>query len=311
MISIVLPTFNRKEMLGETIQAILNQTFRDYELIIVDNMSQDGTSDYVKSLTDQRIKYYRNQNHGIIAINRNYGIKQACGQYVAFCDDDDLWLPKKLQKQVGAFLGTTVVAVASNYIPIGDVRMIRKNLSIGKNQDYRDYSYEDILLHLNPIISSSVIVRRSILLNLGGFDESAVFRFIEDWELWLRVGRQGRIRVLAEPLLHYRMLKKSGRDPRLVSQNTLKILEKHRDFGFISPVLFKLAVGNCSLMIGKAHLEVNDSHGIAFFWRGFLSAGGFCNKSKSLIGILMFLIPGSLRKWLIEMTYLITRKIHD
>lgn len=307
LVSVVVPTYNRKTLLNETLQSILGQVFADFELIIVDNLSQDGTGEYVQGLQDQRIRYFRNENHGIIATNRNFGIRKARGKYVAFCDDDDLWLPEKLQKQIDSFSDVTIAAVASNYTPFGDVRMIRKNIHIAPGCAFRDYTYDEILLHLNPIISSSAVVRKDVFQDVGVFDESEVFRFIEDWELWLRVSQKGDIRILADPLVRYRMLRKAGRDQQLVSRNTLKIIEKHRDCGLISPTLFKRAQGNCSLLIGKACLEANDTQGAGFFVQSFLHSGGFANKFKSVIGILMYVIPAPLRKRMMDMVYFVRR----
>ena len=100
IVSVIVTTFNRCEMLGETIASIINQSFQDFELIIVDNMSQDGTEQFIKNIKDARIRYFRNPNFGIIASNRNYGIAKSRGFYIAFCDDDDLWKKNKLELQL-------------------------------------------------------------------------------------------------------------------------------------------------------------------------------------------------------------------
>ena len=99
-VSVIIPTFNREHLLKETMEYILNQTFKDFELIIVDNYSSDNTENAVKSYNDKRIRYFKNQNNGVIAVNRNFGIKKARGEFITFCDDDDLWLPQKLEKQL-------------------------------------------------------------------------------------------------------------------------------------------------------------------------------------------------------------------
>ena len=101
-VSVVLITYNRKPLLRETVASILNQTFSDFELIVVDNVSEDGTERFVRSLDDPRVRYIRHPNGGVISINRNVGIRAARGDYIAFCDDDDLWVPDKLQRQIRA-----------------------------------------------------------------------------------------------------------------------------------------------------------------------------------------------------------------
>lgn len=91
-ILIVVTTFNRVNLLSETIGSILGQTYTGFELVIVDNMSEDGAKEYVVGIADSRIRYYRSANNGVIAINRDFGIKQSMGKFIALCDDDDLWL---------------------------------------------------------------------------------------------------------------------------------------------------------------------------------------------------------------------------
>ena len=99
LISVVVTTFNRERLLLETLASIRSQDWELTEIIVVDNFSTDGTGAAVAGLGDSRIKYFRNHNGGCIAVNRNFGISMAGGDYIAFCDDDDLWLPGKLTAQ--------------------------------------------------------------------------------------------------------------------------------------------------------------------------------------------------------------------
>ena len=100
LISVIVTTYNRKELLSTTIKSILNQTYSNLELIVVDNYSGYDFNDYMNSFNDERIKAFQNQNNGIIAINRNFGITKAKGEYLAFCDDDDYWVDEKLEQQI-------------------------------------------------------------------------------------------------------------------------------------------------------------------------------------------------------------------
>ena len=92
LISVIVTTYNRKLFLKKSIDSILNQIFIDFGLIVVDNFSNYDFNKFIQSFSDERIIPFQNQNNGIIAINRNVGIKKAKGEYIAFCDDDDLWL---------------------------------------------------------------------------------------------------------------------------------------------------------------------------------------------------------------------------
>lgn len=304
LVSVVVPTFNRAQLLSETVISILGQTFQKFEIIIVDNMSEDGTETYVRGLDDPRIRYYRNPNNGTIAINRNFGIRQARGKYVAFCDDDDLWLPEKLQKQLTHFSAEGISCVATDYIPIGDMNFINKSLQFLPREEYRDFTYKEILLPFNPVVTSSTLVRRDCLLEEGGFDESPEFQFIEDWELWLRLSRKSKIRILADVLLKYRMSHKEGRDARQVTLNLLKILEKHYNVGYMDKKALRSAWGNCSVVIGKAFLDANDIHGIKYYFRGLLFSNGIGAKLRALGGLVLFCIPLALRKRLLNILYL-------
>lgn len=304
LVSVVVPTFNRAQLLSETVISILGQTFQKFEIIIVDNMSEDDTETYVRGLDDSRIRYYRNPNNGTIAINRNFGIRQARGKYVAFCDDDDLWLPEKLQKQLTHFSAEGISCVATDYIPIGDMNFINKSLQFLPGEEYRDFTYKEILLPFNPVVTSSTLVRRDFLLEEGGFDESPEFQFIEDWELWLRLSRKSKIRILADVLLKYRMRHKEGRDARQVTLNLLKILEKHYNVGYMDKKALRSARGNCSVVIGKAFLDANDIHGIKYYFRGLLFSKGIGAKLRASGGLVLFCTPLALRKRLLNILYL-------
>lgn len=102
-VSIIIPTYNRASSLKRTLISIINQTYTDYEVIIVSNGSTDNTKDIVDQFQDERLKYIFQKGSGSPASPRNTGIKSSKGDYIAFCDDDDLWLPEKLEKQI-AFL---------------------------------------------------------------------------------------------------------------------------------------------------------------------------------------------------------------
>jgi len=188
-------------MLKEAIDSILSQTYRNLELIIVDNCSSDGTDKMVLSYKDPRIRYFRNQNNGIIAANLNYGIKKAKGKYVAFCDDDDLWMPDKLEKQVKILEKEKEVSIVST-----------NGINFDENGEYgfcvkpRKSAYisqRDILI-LNVIIHSSVMVRTKIFDEVGYFSEDPRYFSAEEYYLWLKILRNSKAYMIQEPLIKYR-----------------------------------------------------------------------------------------------------------
>ena len=99
-VSVVIPTHNRAGFLQAAIQSVLNQTFQDFEIIVVDDASEDQTTEIVRSFSDPRIRYMRHESNKGQGASRNDGIRQASGEYIALLDDDDEWLPEKLAKQV-------------------------------------------------------------------------------------------------------------------------------------------------------------------------------------------------------------------
>ena len=98
LVSIIIPTYNRAEDLKRALQSVFDQTFADWEILIVDNHSIDNTDDVVKLFDDPRIRLFKIHNDGVVAASRNLGLKHAVGEYVAFLDSDDWWLPKSLKK---------------------------------------------------------------------------------------------------------------------------------------------------------------------------------------------------------------------
>lgn len=240
-ISVIVLTFNRKEMLKEALDSILGQSFQDFELIVVDNDSNDGTEKMMGSIKDPRIRYFRNQNNGIIATNLNYGIKKAIGEYIALCDDDDLWSKDKLQKQLQIMEDNPDLAmVATNGIEFdkdGDIGlMIRKKI---KNP----YLTQKNILIKNIIIQSSVLLRKRILDEVGLFRENPEYLSCEEFELWIRMLKNHDAYVLEEPLMKYRTHQRVFRTRGLKHHLILKrIIDDLWKEGYISRSNYLLAI---------------------------------------------------------------------
>lgn len=144
-VSVIVTTYNRKELLAETIQSILCQTFQDFELIVVDNFSNYDFQAHLQSFNSEKIVPFQNANDGVIAVNRNFALEKAKGKYVAFCDDDDYWEPDKLQRQLDRAVqsGAEMVAIYSNAVCFGEqVKSYSSNKKQIKTQ-------EDLLLSPN------------------------------------------------------------------------------------------------------------------------------------------------------------------
>ena len=197
LVSVIVTTYNREEYLKRTILSILNQTYKDFELIVVDNYSNYDFNKLIASFEDVRIKPYQNANNGVIAVNRNFGISKARGKYLAFCDDDDMWEVDKLEKQL------SFISHNPNYIVATSCSLIDDNdISFKTVIRTKQYSNKYNLYKGSKISLSSVLIENSKLVI---FDENPLFVGVEDWCLWLKLIHEGySIHILQEPLLKYR-----------------------------------------------------------------------------------------------------------
>jgi glycosyltransferase involved in cell wall biosynthesis len=202
LVTVVVPTYNRARLIGETIESILAQTFSDLELIVVSDGCTDCTEAVVEAFCDRRIRMVRQTNSGGPARPRNIGIELARGKYVAFCDDDDLWMPQKLEKQVAVMERYPDVALCfTRGITFGSGGFFsRRALKRGvRSNHFR------ALLFGNFIANSSVIVRRNVLTKVGPFNTDRFLHGAEDYEMWLRIAYGHKLIKLDEKLIKYRV----------------------------------------------------------------------------------------------------------
>jgi len=301
LVSIIMPTYKQAEYIKAAIDSVLAQSYPKFELIVIDNYSTDATADIVHSYHDPRIKYLKFDNKGVIAAARNYGVKHANGSILAFLDSDDIWLPEMLSTQT-KLLSDNVALVSSSFEPIGNTTICRHHLNYITENDVKDFHYKDII-NANPIMTSSVVLYKADFELSGGFDESSNFRFIEDWELWLRLSVKNKILVNGAKLLQYRISSKTDRDLRDVKKRTLLIMKKHFELNYINDSVYKSLQGNCNVDIGKAHLDMNDRGGVKYYLKGVWAARSIHNKARSIAGLALFYTPLSLRKKLLQLFY--------
>lgn len=201
--SVVLLTWNRERLLAETLESILGQTMGDLEVLLVDNESTDGTQAYVASLSDPRVRYHRHANGGVISVNRNHALRLAQGEYVAFCDDDDVWRPEKLERQLGVLARDAAFSmVATNAVQFSDGTEYGP---MARRRRDGEVDLDELLEGWHSVITSSVLVRRAVIETVGLFDEDPDLVTVEDYEYWLRVAHSFRIYFLAEELVGYRV----------------------------------------------------------------------------------------------------------
>jgi glycosyltransferase involved in cell wall biosynthesis len=201
LISIVMPTYNQERYLKEAIESILNQTFQDFEFIIIIDNSTDGTDAVLKSFQqkDDRIRIYREEKKGLIpALNK--GCYLARGKYIARMDSDDISLPKRLEMQVKYLEAHPEIAVLGT-----GVRYIDETGKPGKSElNPIDPKIIGLYLYFaNCIVHPSVLMRREMVESLGFYSSAALHA--EDYDLWARASQVTKIANLQEVLLHLRM----------------------------------------------------------------------------------------------------------
>ena len=196
-VTVIIPTFNRAHFIGRAIQSVLNQTYHDFELIIVDDGSTDETEEIVQGFNDSRVSFIRHSRNSGAAAARNTGIKAARGKYIAFQDSDVEWLPQKLERQMEVFeldgrnrLGLVlcdIIAVSSKGERILKPRMHKLN-------------YEDLLYPAaHGVGTEAFLLKRDLTAPELHFDER--LPALQDWELLFRISRVCYFGYVAEPLV--------------------------------------------------------------------------------------------------------------
>lgn len=200
MISVIIPTYNSEKYICEAIDSVLCQTYKDYEIIIID----DGSTDNTRTIITERypfIRYFYNDNRGV-SYARNYGISKAQGDLVAFLDADDKWLPEKLEKQVVLFSDDHKLGMAFTENYFFDDHGIRTS----KLDKRKRLLYGNIVRNIfvkSYLVTSTVMVRKCVFDDVGLFEEE--LNVAEDDNMWMRISMKYRIELIDEPLLLYRI----------------------------------------------------------------------------------------------------------
>ena len=216
-ISIILSTYNGAKYISRAIESILDQSFADWELIIICDDSGDKTESIVREYTkkDPRIIFLRNETNFGLTKSLNKGLKKAQGEYIAHIDDDDEWIDKdKLKKQVEfleknkeyVLVGAGAIVVNENKKELIRWDLPREDCTIRNKILVRDY-----------FIHSSVVFRKDIVLKLGGYDEN--LQNAEDWDLWLKLGLRGKFYNFPEYMINYMI-----REGNATSRNRIELL---------------------------------------------------------------------------------------
>jgi glycosyltransferase involved in cell wall biosynthesis len=224
-VSAIITTFNRERFLVGALQSALGQTYRDFELLVLDNSSADGTPALIARQADPRIRYVRHPPLGIAAA-RNLGVREAQGEFVAFLDDDDEWLPGKLEQQVAAFRGCPA---GLGLVYGGFTRIDERGVEVETHHPaLRGKILSELLWQRDAFTgsASNPMMRASVLRSLGGFDEALATS--EDWELYLRLAERFEVESVPDVLLRIRTHRGSRLGDRIEDARRVEEVVLHR-----------------------------------------------------------------------------------
>lgn len=233
LVSVIMPCYNMERFITDTIQSVIHQTFADWELIIVDDVSTDGTVALVQALAEQddRIDFSINPEHAGIALTRNSCIKKAKGRFLAFLDSDDLWHPEKLERQLKfmrerhvGFSYTAYALVDESGTPLG------KTIKTAGDLSYKAYLQ-------NTIIGCSTVMLDTDLVGPVVVPD---FRTSEDAATWLDILKKGsKAYAIEEPLTSYKIRRKSASSNKLkASADLWHVYRKNEKLPFFKAIYF-------------------------------------------------------------------------
>jgi glycosyltransferase involved in cell wall biosynthesis len=208
LVSVIIPAYNAEKFIGVTLDSVLAQTYKNIEILVVDDGSTDRTVDIVqrRALEDKRITLLRQKNQGVAAA-RNLAIRHSTGEYIAPIDADDIWYSLKLEKQVACMIeGGSRVGIVSSWFIFIDEDGESLNVWVANRTDG---CVQELLIYQNPIPASIPLIRRTALDRVGFYNQDLRKQHaqgLEDWELGLRIAQHYEFRTVPEILIGYRQV---------------------------------------------------------------------------------------------------------
>ncbi len=220
-VSVIIPSYNRGYCIAQGLRSVLDQSFTDFEIIVVDDASSDDTQAQVASIGDPRIRYVAHEANRGGAVARNTGIRIAHGEFVAFLDSDDYWQPDKLAKQIRA-LRRLGPKWGLSYTWLSCVDDDGKE-TLRINPEIEGRCFHEMLASNFIGSFSNIVVRRDLLIEVGLLDES--FRSCQDWDLFIRLSGRASVHCLREYAVNYLQ---SASDKVRISTNPRSVIQGHR-----------------------------------------------------------------------------------
>jgi glycosyltransferase involved in cell wall biosynthesis len=295
LISVIMPAYNAEKYIAGSIQSVIDQTYSNWELIVVDDGSTDGTAAIVRafSANDLRIRYVFQENQRL-GKARNTGVTNAYGQLIAFLDSDDLWMSKKLVLQVQTLEATNADVIYTDGFIFADndpaVQTGTLSVICGRIEGA---NMLDLLLIHNGIAVLSVLMRRKMFDEAGPFEESLPYHGSEDYDLWLKAARRGAVFYgMGEKLVRYRRhsAAMTSKDSNWLKP-TLRVVKRHLKFGNLDEQQQKMRLKGLYRDLIAALLEEGEFAEAAGYMREF-SAWDRSSVITSIQTVLMKVWPG-------------------
>jgi len=199
LVSVIVPAYNAERTILETITSVQQQTFSDFEVIVIDDGSSDRTLELLNSVTDERLKIFSYKNCGV-CVARNRGISHATGEFIAFLDADDLWTPDKLEAQLAALQQHSEAGVAYSWTYFMDEQ--GESSSPGEPIFFEGNVYAELLVNNFLASGSNPLICSQAIKSVGEFDSA--FPHCADWDYWLRLAERWHFAVVPKHQILYR-----------------------------------------------------------------------------------------------------------
>jgi glycosyltransferase involved in cell wall biosynthesis len=295
MISCIITCYNQSKYIEEAIRSIINQTYRDLEIIIVDDASTDGSRNIIEKFKDDSrvVTIFRDTNSGLPAIPRNDGIRKAQGQFIAFLDGDDYWATNKLEEQL-THVNDDIIGVGSTSTFFDNKKLLPPKTRIMEDT-YFDFGQ---LLMINNVIFSSLLVRNSEIF----FNEDPAYKYVEDWDYQLQLTQKSgkKIKLIASPLLFSRLHDSNGSSSPFYITNQINLVEHYKKFLTKTEIVKLDTIFH--FYLGKQYLVLKQTKKCRKHFLKSISSSLIHNPKlmKSILGIAFSTMPNRFQQQLIE-----------